>query len=57
MLGKDAALMHFPLTLAIGRADAPNRIGFLVSIIFVLHAEGNWRIQSLLTTGDKDGLR
>lgn len=52
-LGETAAMMHFSLVLEIGRAAAPSRLPFRVSILFVEEGEGDWRIASLLTTEDK----
>ncbi len=46
------ALLHMPLTLVVGRAENPNRLRFLVSILFAEQPEG-WRIAALLTTGEK----
>ena len=46
------ALLHMPLTLVIGSAEAPDHLGFLVSILFVRHDE-DWRIAALLTTTAK----
>ncbi len=51
-LGADAALLHMPLTLVIGQAEKPNRLRFLVSIVFVRRSE-DWRIAALLTTNEK----
>ena len=55
MLAEEVAMMHFDLILEIGRAAAPSRLPFLVSILFVATTEdaGGWRIASLLTTDDK----
>lgn len=50
-LGADAAMMHFTLTLVIGGEAAPNRLGFIVSILF-RRVEADWRIAALLTTRD-----
>ena len=49
LLADGAALMHLALTLEIGAVDKPNRLGFLVSIVFV-EEKDDWRIASLLTT-------
>lgn len=51
-LDATTALLHLPLTLVIGSAKAPDRLHFLVSIIFVRRVEG-WRIAALLTTTQK----
>lgn len=51
-LAPDVALLHMPLTLVIGPAEAPDRLGFLVSLLFRRQAEG-WRIVALLTTAAK----
>jgi uncharacterized protein (TIGR02246 family) len=51
-LGPESAMMHFPLVLEIGQEATPNRLGFLVSALFVRRGE-DWRIASLLTTGRK----
>lgn len=53
MLTEDVAMLHFDLVLAIGRADAPARVPFRVSILFVDRGDDGWRIASLLTTEDK----
>jgi ketosteroid isomerase-like protein len=45
------ALLHMPLTLVIGNSENPNRLGFLVSILFVKSED--WRIAALLTTTAK----
>lgn len=54
IVGIDAgtALMHLPLTLVIGRAEAPARLRFLVSLLWVRQAEG-WKLAALLTTEEK----
>ncbi|MEL6318475.1 MAG: SgcJ/EcaC family oxidoreductase [Pseudomonadota bacterium] len=55
-VGSETRMLHMPLTLVIGRAAAPNRIRFLVSILFVEQpqsAERPWRIAALLTTLEK----
>jgi hypothetical protein len=41
-----------PLTLVIGSAEAPDHLGFLVSILFSRHGD-EWRIAGLLTTAAK----
>jgi uncharacterized protein (TIGR02246 family) len=46
------ALLHMPLVLMIGSAEAPDRLHFLVSILFVRRAT-DWRIAALLTTSEK----
>lgn len=51
-LGADTALLHVPLTLVIGPAGNPDRLRFLVSILFV-RVDGAWRIAALLTTSEK----
>jgi uncharacterized protein (TIGR02246 family) len=51
-LAPDVALLHMPLILVIGPAEAPDRLGFLVSLLFRRQAEG-WRIAALLTTEAK----
>ena len=51
-LGDGTAMLHMPLTLVIGSAAAPDRLDFLVSLLFV-RAETGWRIVALLTTGAK----
>jgi len=50
--GADTALLHMPLTLVIGAAENPDRLRFLVSILFARRA-GEWRIAALLTTAEK----
>jgi ketosteroid isomerase-like protein len=51
-LGPDAAYLHLPLELAIGSADAPDRLRFLVTVLCTRTPAG-WRIASLLTTTEK----
>ncbi|WP_422022547.1 nuclear transport factor 2 family protein [Roseibium sp.] len=51
-LGPETAMLHFPLVLEIGQEANPNRLGFLVSALFVRNGD-DWRIASLLTTGRK----
>ncbi len=46
------ALLHMPLTLVIGSAEAPDHLRFLVSILFVRRGD-DWRIAALLTTTEK----
>lgn len=46
------ALLHMPLTLVIGSAEAPDRLRFLVSLLFVREA-ADWKIAALLTTTEK----
>jgi hypothetical protein len=41
-----------PLTLVIGSVEAPDRLRFLVTILFVRET-GAWRIAALLTTNEK----
>ena len=48
-LAPESALLHLPLALVIGPAEAANRLEFLVSIQFVNRA-GDWKIAALLTT-------
>ncbi len=50
--GPETAILHFPLTLVIGAAEQPTRLGFLVSIVFS-KPDGAWRIAALLTTRQK----
>ncbi len=47
-VGTDSAILHMPLTLVIGKAANPDRLPFLVSIVFV--DEDGWKIAALLTT-------
>ena len=57
LLGHDAAILHLPLTLAIGaRSPGPDRLRFLVEVVCHRTAAG-WRIAALLTTTDKSGGR
>jgi uncharacterized protein (TIGR02246 family) len=51
-LAPEAALLHMPLTLVIGSVEAPDRLRFLVTILFVRET-GAWRIAALLTTNEK----
>jgi ketosteroid isomerase-like protein len=51
-VGADAALLHMPLTLVIGDAGNPDRLRFLVSLIWV-QRDGAWRLAGLLTTEAK----
>lgn len=51
-LGDDTAILHLPLRLQIGRTEAPNQLGFLVSIVFQ-EVDATWKIAALLTTEDK----
>lgn len=46
------AILHMPLVLEIGKEAAPDKLGFLVSIVFREGAEG-WLIAALLTTREK----
>ena len=46
------ALLHMPLTLVIGSSEAPDRLRFLVSLLFV-RADADWKIAALLTTTEK----
>jgi uncharacterized protein (TIGR02246 family) len=48
----DAAYLHMPLTLVIGAAERPDRLRFLVSILFQRRA-GAWTIAALFTTTEK----
>lgn len=50
--GEGVALLHMPLVLEIGGAEAPDRLRFLVSLLFRETDEG-WRIAALLTTTQK----
>ena len=56
-LGAGTAMMHLPLTLVIGKEVNPNRLRFLVSILFIkpdtTDSKSNWRIAALLTTREK----
>ena len=47
----ETAYFHLPLTLVIGRADAPSQLRFLVSMLAVDTDEG-WRIAALFTTDE-----
>jgi uncharacterized protein (TIGR02246 family) len=51
-LGPETAMLHFPLELEIGQRANPDRLGFLVSALFVRN-ELDWRIAALLTTARK----
>ena len=51
-VGEDAAYLHLPLTLVIGRADQPSRLAFLVSMLSIETPQG-WRISALFTTEDR----
>lgn len=51
-LSPTTALTHMPLTLVIGSAEAPDRLRFLVSLVWVRDA-ADWRIAALLTTAEK----
>jgi uncharacterized protein (TIGR02246 family) len=51
-LDATTALLHMPLTLMIGSTEAPDRLRFLVSILFV-HQAADWQIAALLTTTEK----
>lgn len=48
----DVAMLHLPLTLAIGASDKPDRLRFLVGMVGRRTGEG-WRIEALFTTADK----
>ena len=48
----DVAYIHIPLTLVIGSADAPDRLRFLVSILFQRQGE-RWVVAALFTTTAK----
>lgn len=50
--GEGVALLHMPLILEIGGEAAPDRLRFLVSILFRDAGDG-WRIAALLTTTQK----
>lgn len=52
MTRMQAALLHRPRTLPVGSSEAPNRLRFLASIVFV-HRTIVWRIAALLTTAEK----
>ncbi len=52
MMDDGAGLLHMPLVLEIGKAAAPDRLHFLVSILFRRVGE-RWLIAALLTTNDK----
>ena len=47
--GPDAAVLHVPLVLSVGRAAAPDRYRILISALCLRRAEG-WRIAALFTT-------
>lgn len=47
-----AMLLHMPLTLVIGGAERPDRLPWIVSILFVREG-GDWKIAALLTTAAK----
>lgn len=51
-LDPDVAMLHMPLVLELGSATAPDRLRFLVSILFRNQQDG-WKIASLLTTTQK----
>lgn len=51
-LDPDVAMLHMPLVLELGAAAAPDKLRFLVSILFRHHPDG-WKIASLLTTTQK----
>lgn len=51
-LDPDVAMLHMPLVLELGTAAAPDRLRFLVSILFRNQQDG-WKIASLLTTTQK----
>ncbi|HEU0222548.1 MAG TPA: nuclear transport factor 2 family protein [Paracoccaceae bacterium] len=51
-LDPTTALLHMPLTLVIGAAAKPDRLRFLVSLLFV-RQEADWKIAALLTTAEK----
>lgn len=50
-LDGQTAMLHMPLTLVIGKAANPDRLKFLVSILFI--REDEWRIAALLTTEER----
>lgn len=56
VLEKDVAMLHMPLVLEIGQADAADHLPFLVSILFH-HQDDGWRIAALLTTSEKTAAR
>jgi uncharacterized protein (TIGR02246 family) len=49
-LGDGVAMLHMPLTLVIGTAAQPDRLEFLVSLLF-RKRDTAWRLAALLTTG------
>jgi uncharacterized protein (TIGR02246 family) len=49
-----AAYLHLPLTLVIGRADAPSNLRFLVSML-AQETDDGWRIAALFTTNENPG--
>jgi ketosteroid isomerase-like protein len=51
-LDPDVAMLHMPLVLELGSAASPDRLRFLVSILFRNQQDG-WKIASLLTTTQK----
>lgn len=51
-LDDGASLLHMPLTLVIGSAADPDRLPWLVSILFVRETNA-WKIVALLTTAAK----
>jgi uncharacterized protein (TIGR02246 family) len=51
-LDETTALLHMPLVLVIGGEANPDRLPWLVSILFVREAD-EWRIAALLTTVSK----
>lgn len=48
----DAALLHVPLVLTVGRRAAPDRYRILVTAVCARGADGSWRIAALLTTDE-----
>lgn len=53
-LSQDSAFLHLSLVLEIGSDPRPNRLGFLVTILFVKQESAPWRIAALLTTREKN---
>lgn len=51
-LDPDVVMLHLPLMLELGDAAAPDRLRFLVSILF-RNQQNGWKIASLLTTTQK----
>jgi ketosteroid isomerase-like protein len=51
-IGAETALINLPLTLVIGSAATPDRLPWLVSLVWV-RREAGWKIAALLTTTAK----